>query len=426
APFRTQGQKPRGPALLRRGAADRERLVLAQAGHHVRHPQAARRERAGDLRGRHARNPVRRLRLPPQPPGEFPARAGRHLRLPRPGAPLRPPHRRHRRGPDPRAQRRRALLRAAQGQRDQLRAARGAAPAHQLRQPDPALPEPPAQDGAPGRRAAHRRQGAGQGQHPPHHRPDRTDRHGPARADRGAAAHRQDGDAAEHRQVHLRQPPRGLPHGAAHRRAAGGGDGHGAHGPRRGGGLHLRRAGHPPRAGDGDGAGKGQAPGRAQARRGGAAGQHHAPRPRLQLRGAVLGQGADRRRGRQRAPAAEALLRRGAQHRGRRLAHHHRNGADRHRVAHGRGDLRGVQGHRQLGGDPRPQALRQAHLPGDRHHQERHPQGRAAGGPRDAVQDVGAAPHPEPDGDAGLDGVPVGQAEVQQDQPGLLRRHEHL
>jgi transcription termination factor Rho len=60
----------------------------------------------------------------------------------------------------------------------------------------------------------------------------------------------------------------------------------------------------------------------------------------------VVRQGADRRRRRQRAAAPEALLRRGAQHRGRRLADHHRDRADRHRQPHGRGDLRRVQGHR--------------------------------------------------------------------------------
>ncbi len=48
----------------------------------------------------------------------------------------------------------------------------------------------------------------------------------------------------------------------------------------------------------------------------------------------------------ERLAAAEALLRRRAQHRGRRLADHHRHGADRYRLAHGRGDLRRVQGHR--------------------------------------------------------------------------------
>ena len=41
----------------------------------------------------------------------------------------------------------------------------------------------------------------------------------------------------------------------------------------------------------------------------------------------------------------QALLRRGAQHRGRRIAHHHRDRADRNRQPHGRGDFRRVQGH---------------------------------------------------------------------------------
>ena len=75
----------------------------------------------------------------------------------------------------------------------------------------------------------------------------------------------------------------------------------------------------------------------------------------------------------------EALLRRRAQHRGRRLAVDHRHRADRHRQPHGRGHLRRVQGHRQLRNRARPQGLRQAHLPGARRRQVRHPQGRAAG-----------------------------------------------
>ena len=93
---------------------------------------------------------------------------------------------------------------------------------------------------------------------------------------------------------------------------------------------------------------------------------------------AALGQGALRRCRRQRAAAPEALLRRRAQHRGGRLADHHRHRADRHRQPHGRRDLRRVQGHRQHGDPPRPQAGRQARLPGDRHQQVGHPQGRAA------------------------------------------------
>src|SRR5450830_187550 len=46
---------------------------------------------------------------------------------------------------------------------------------------------------------------------------------------------------------------------------------------------------------------------------------------------------------------AKALFRRGTQHRGRRFADHHRDGADRNRQPHGRRDLRRVQGHRQHG-----------------------------------------------------------------------------
>ncbi len=71
-----------------------------------------------------------------------------------------------------------------------------------------------------------------------------------------------------------------------------------------------------------------------------------ASRARLQHRGAELGQGADRRRRRQRTATAEAFLRRRAQHRGGRIADDYRYRADRYRLAHGRGDLRGVQGHR--------------------------------------------------------------------------------
>ena len=59
-----------------------------------------------------------------------------------------------------------------------------------------------------------------------------------------AAAHRQDGAAAEHRPVDHRQPSGMLPHRAAHRRAAGGGHRHAALGEGRGRLLDLRRAGH--------------------------------------------------------------------------------------------------------------------------------------------------------------------------------------
>jgi transcription termination factor Rho len=50
---------------------------------------------------------------------------------------------------------------------------------------------------------------------------------------------------------------------------------------------------------------------------------------------------------------AQALLRRRAQRGRGRLAHHHRHGPGRHRVAYGRSDLRGVQGHGQQRDSPR-------------------------------------------------------------------------
>ena len=99
----------------------------------------------------------------------------------------------------------------------------------------------------------------------------------------------------------------------------------------------------------------------------------HPPRPRLQYGRSILRQGLDRWRRCQCPAAAKAFLRRRAQHRGGRLADHHRDGVDRHRLAHGRGDLRRVQGHRQFGNRARPQGRRQAHIPVDRHHQVGHP-----------------------------------------------------
>ena len=74
-----------------------------------------------------------------------------------------------------------------------------------------------------------------------------------------------------------------------------------------------------------------------------------------------------------RALPAEALLRCRAQHRGRRLADHPGHRAGRDRLAHGRGDLRGVQGHRQHGAQARPEARGQAHLPGGGRRRVRHP-----------------------------------------------------
>ena len=72
------------------------------------------------------------------------------------------------------------------------------------------------------------------------------------------------------------------------------------------------------------------------------------------------------------------------------------------------------------GNRARPQDRRQARLPGDRHRQVGHPQGRAAGRQEHAVEDVGAAAHPHADGDCRCGRVPVGQDEGQRHQQGLL------
>ena len=77
----------------------------------------------------------------------------------------------------------------------------------------------------------------------------------------------------------------------------------------------------------------------------------HAPGARLQHRDPCVRQSADRWRRCQRAAASETILRRRAQHRGRRVADDHRYRADRHRLSYGRRDLRGIQGHGQHG-DP--------------------------------------------------------------------------
>ena len=97
-------------------------------------------------------------------------------------------------------------------------------------------------------------------------------------------------------------------------------------------------------------------------------------------------------RRRVRALPAEALLRRRAQHRGRRLADHPRDGAGRDRFQDGRGHLRGVQGHRQHGAAPLALARRQAHLPGGRHLRVEHPPRRGAAQPRGDQDHLAPAP----------------------------------
>ena len=111
---------------------------------------------------------------------------GRRLRFAVADPPLRSAHRRHGLRPDSPAERRRALLRADQGRRHQLRAAGGSAQQDLLRQPDAAL----------SRRAAEARNRARQFLRPRDGSAD-AHRQGPARADRRGAAHRQDDAAAD-------------------------------------------------------------------------------------------------------------------------------------------------------------------------------------------------------------------------------------
>ena len=104
----------------------------------------------------------------------------------------------------------------------------------------------------------------------------------------------------------------------------------------------------------------------------------HPAGPRVQQRVARVGPHPVRWCRLHRAVSAQAVPRRGAQHRGRRLAddHRHRDGRDRLHRRHG--DLRGVQGHRQRRAQARPQDLRAPRVPGRRRQPVRHPQGRAA------------------------------------------------
>ncbi len=138
-------------------------------------------------------------------------------------------------------------------------------------------------------------------------------------------------------------------------------------------------------------------------------------------------QGALGRRRFQRPAAPQALLRRGAQHRRRRIADHHRHRPDRYRQPHGRRDFRRVQGHRQHGNPPGAQAGRQARLPGHRHQQERHPQGRAAaaeGRTQSRLDSAQGAESALAGGDHGTAARQAGQDSQQRRIPGLDERVE--
>ena len=154
-------------------------------------------QRCRDHRRRRRRGAAGRLRLPALARCQLPRRPRRHLRLALADPALRPADRRHGRRPDPEPEGRRALFRPAQGQHHQFRGPGEAAPQGPFRQSDAALSRRAAEDG--------NRGSDPQGQYRPGDRHRLAARQGPARPDRGAAAHRQDGDAAEHRP--RRSPP---------------------------------------------------------------------------------------------------------------------------------------------------------------------------------------------------------------------------
>ena len=237
-----------------RGRASRRNRRAQEAGADLPHPQRASEAQRPDVRRGDARNPARRLRLPPQPRLPLPVLPGRHLRVAQPDPPLRPPQRQHRRRHDPPAEGKRTLLRAPARRSDQRRRPEPALAKNLLRrsearpsgQPDRAGDEP-------------RRNRNARGRH------DRPDRLRPARSDCQPAARRQDDPAAKDGQERPHELSGRVRHHAADRRAARRSDRHGAADQRpelRSHQLHLRRNLRPPRAGERDGHRKGQANGR--------------------------------------------------------------------------------------------------------------------------------------------------------------------
>jgi transcription termination factor Rho len=97
--------------------------------------------------------------------------------------------------------------------------------------------------------------------------------------------------------------------------------------------------------------------------------------------------------------------------------------ADRNRFAHGRRDLRGIQGYRQHGNPPRPQDGRKARLPRDQRQPLWYPPRGTAAGPRRAAENVDPAQAPLQHGRHGSHGVPAGQGQGHQEQRRVLRRH---
>ena len=136
---RSEGHEHPEAHADREGPDRRRRDRDAQAGADLPDPEGADRAERVHLLGRRARSAARRLRLPARARLQLPAGPGRHLRLAVADPQVRSADRRHRLGPDPPAEGRRALLRADQGRGGQLRGARSGARQAVLREPDAAL-----------------------------------------------------------------------------------------------------------------------------------------------------------------------------------------------------------------------------------------------------------------------------------------------
>ena len=91
-----------------------------EAGPDLQDPQRAGEAQRADVRRGDAGDPARRLRLPAQPRLSLSLLPRRHLRFAQPDSPLRPADRRDGVRPDPPAQGKRAVLRAAARRGDQL------------------------------------------------------------------------------------------------------------------------------------------------------------------------------------------------------------------------------------------------------------------------------------------------------------------
>ncbi len=112
----SQGQESGRTCILCRGKGRRKRQHHAQAGADVRDPQAARDSGNRHYRRRRGRGSIRWIWISALTRCQLSAGAGRYLCLALADPPLRPAHRRHAGRPDPFAEGRRALFRAAQGQ----------------------------------------------------------------------------------------------------------------------------------------------------------------------------------------------------------------------------------------------------------------------------------------------------------------------